>query len=673
MSSSSHRCAVLIAAAFALAAPAASAQVIDYDTFQQMFGEPVTAAATGKPQRVSQAPVDISIVTHDDILNSGLDNIPDILRFVAGLDVRSYGQGDAAVGIRGLNSALNPNVLVLLDGRQVYSDDYGLTIWSAIPVALSEIQQIEVIKGPNAALYGFNAVSGVINIVTRNPLLVRQNSLVVEAGTQNQALGEAVATVGRPGAWGVRLTATGFDAQQFRSTSPMPDGRVQNGHLALDGRFKLSDRIELDLSGSLGTLRMPYEVDVSNPSRYLNQINSVRGILQADLRRSGLWRLDAYRNEQRTNLDVLGTTFHWRQATNVMALSDLLALGKNHTLRPSLEYRDVSISSLATFEGRLGYRVASGSLMWNWHISPNLSLTNALRIDSLALYRDRPLSDVFDKIAPFRNRDITVPSFNSGLVASLSANDIVRLGAARATRLPSLIDFGLAAEIPQGPITTLRTDVSGDSMVEPTTLDSLDLGYDHRIPAIDGALHASVFANFIHDLIGSPLSSGSLRAEADGYVLQTRNFGSTSNYGTEVTIGGQIAPNLHGKLGYAFNILDNGNGDGADHDAIALNPRQTPQHVVIGGLDYHHGRWSTGFDLRWQSSYEDRTLNAVTGGVISRQIENYVTANLHAAVSIGPHFNLSGIVEQLNASHIIETGGSRAVERRALLSARLSL
>ena len=148
----------------------AMAQNVDYDALEQMFGEPVTASATGKPQKVSDAPADMEIITADDIEHSGADNIPDVLRFVAGLDVRRYSELDAAVGIRGNNTALNPRVLVLLDGRQVYEDDYGFTSWPLIPVASSEIRQIEIIKGPRAALYGFNAVSGVINIVTYDPL-----------------------------------------------------------------------------------------------------------------------------------------------------------------------------------------------------------------------------------------------------------------------------------------------------------------------------------------------------------------------------------------------------------------------------------------------------------------------------------------------------------------------
>ena len=168
------------------------AQTADQTALEQLFGEPVTTSATGKPQRVSDVPAEMVILTAEEIRRSGAQTIPDALRFVPGLDVRSYGILDAAVGIRGNNTALNPRVLVLLDGRQVYQDDYGLTAWSLIPVTLSEIRQIEIIKGPSAALYGFNAVDGVINIVTYDPLRDRINDVRIDAGTQSQIAGQAV-------------------------------------------------------------------------------------------------------------------------------------------------------------------------------------------------------------------------------------------------------------------------------------------------------------------------------------------------------------------------------------------------------------------------------------------------------------------------------------------------
>ena len=152
-----------------IACGAAQAQAIDYDALEQLFGEPVTASATGQPQRASEAPANMIIVTAEEIRRSGARNIPDILRNVAGVDALEWTNGATDIGLRGYDKAYSARVLVLVDGRQVYADHYGFMPWNVLGVELGSIRQIEIVKGPNAALFGFNAVGGVINIVTRDP------------------------------------------------------------------------------------------------------------------------------------------------------------------------------------------------------------------------------------------------------------------------------------------------------------------------------------------------------------------------------------------------------------------------------------------------------------------------------------------------------------------------
>ncbi len=82
----------------------------------------------------------------------------------------------------------------MVDGRQVYADYYGYTPWSTLPVELSDIRQIEVVMGPNSALFGFNAVGGVINIITYDPLYDDVNTASVTGGTQGLVQGSGIAT-----------------------------------------------------------------------------------------------------------------------------------------------------------------------------------------------------------------------------------------------------------------------------------------------------------------------------------------------------------------------------------------------------------------------------------------------------------------------------------------------
>ena len=231
------------------------AQSVDYGALEQLFGEPVTTSVTGKPQKASDVPADLVILTQDDIRRSGADNIPDILRFVTGIDVRTYGFAHAEVGIRGYNQPLNPRLLVLVNGRQVYLDDYGYVAWNTIPVQLDEIRQIEVVKGPNSALYGFNAASGVINIITVDPIK-DTNAVTVRTGAQNLAEASAVGTTHLGDNAAIRLSAVGFTAREFASPGLNPFDRAdslqpRNGTFNAEGGWQVLPNVRVTAEGGV--------------------------------------------------------------------------------------------------------------------------------------------------------------------------------------------------------------------------------------------------------------------------------------------------------------------------------------------------------------------------------------------------------------------------------------
>src|SRR4051812_24896541 len=177
------------------AAASANAQSIDYGAMEQLFNEPVTTSATGSPQRSTEVPVDMTIISAADIKRSGAQDLPTILGRVAGIDVLNFAASQSDVGIRGYNQARSPRLLVLINGRQVYLDHFGYTDWNALPVQLSEIRQIEVVRGPNSAIFGFNAVSGVVNIITFNPKFDSTNAVEVRAGNNADTYASAVTTL----------------------------------------------------------------------------------------------------------------------------------------------------------------------------------------------------------------------------------------------------------------------------------------------------------------------------------------------------------------------------------------------------------------------------------------------------------------------------------------------
>jgi iron complex outermembrane receptor protein len=121
-----------------------------------------------KEQTTSQAAGAVFVISKDDIRRSGALNVPDLLRMVPGLDVAQINGGKWAISARGFNGQYSQKLLVLIDGRTVYTPIFAGVFWDSQNVALDTIERIEVIRGPGAAIWGSNAVNGVINIITQS-------------------------------------------------------------------------------------------------------------------------------------------------------------------------------------------------------------------------------------------------------------------------------------------------------------------------------------------------------------------------------------------------------------------------------------------------------------------------------------------------------------------------
>ncbi len=141
-----------------------------------------------KDQKISQAAAAIFVITQEDIRRSEATNIPDLLRMVPGLDVAQVNANTWAVSSRGFNTQFENKLLVLVDGRAVYTPLGGGVTWDTQDVPLEDIERIEVIRGPGATLWGANAVNGVINITTKKASDTQGALVVAGGGTQAQAV-----------------------------------------------------------------------------------------------------------------------------------------------------------------------------------------------------------------------------------------------------------------------------------------------------------------------------------------------------------------------------------------------------------------------------------------------------------------------------------------------------
>jgi iron complex outermembrane recepter protein len=167
--------ALLAGAAFGQALPPATQplsqssgrQDLSQVSLEDLMNIKVTSVSR-KEQKMSEAAAAIFVITQEDIARSGATNIPDLLRMVPGMDVSQINASTWAVSARGFNDQFSNKLLVLIDGRAVYTPLLGGVNWDTQDVPLEDIDRIEVIRGPGATVWGANAVNGVINIVTKS-------------------------------------------------------------------------------------------------------------------------------------------------------------------------------------------------------------------------------------------------------------------------------------------------------------------------------------------------------------------------------------------------------------------------------------------------------------------------------------------------------------------------
>ena len=144
-----------------------------------------------KQQKLSTAAAAVYVVSQEDIRRSGATNIPDILRMVPGMDVAQIDSNTWAISIRGFNNRYANKVLVLIDGRTVFTPTTSGVYWDQLDVPLVDIDRIEVTRGPGGTVWGANAVNGVINIITKVAEATQGGVLSAGGGSQGTARGLA--------------------------------------------------------------------------------------------------------------------------------------------------------------------------------------------------------------------------------------------------------------------------------------------------------------------------------------------------------------------------------------------------------------------------------------------------------------------------------------------------
>lgn len=658
-----------------LAAPC-RAQTVDYGGLQALFGEPVTTSATGSPQKATDSPVNMEIISADDIRRSGADNIPDVLRMAAGIDLRRYGASDADVGIRGYNTANSPRVLVLVNGRQIYVDYYTYTAWATLPVQLDEIRQIEVIKGPNSALYGFNAVGGVVNIVTYDPIFDTVDQATVRGGSGADRQVSAVTTLHLGDRAGLRLSAGGHGQHEFNTESqpttlgPYPGGNF-NRSLYAQGRAVTTNGVDLSAEVDKGDARQ-FEMTIggwpaSTRYDYNREKLGVGG--ETGL---GYLNLSAYRNwigyKYLAGYNCASCTGIDNRLWVVQA-SDLMKPAADHAVRVELEYRNNRASGTIFGNARLGFDLLAASTMWNWQATPTVALTNSVRVDRMStVFKGDVDQQLRYSADQFDGRVYTEPSFNSAAVWRPTGVDSARLSVSRGVKIPSYyelfpqpVDFGF-----QNP------SFQGNPTLHPTVVMNYEADYDRVLPELESKAGVALFHQTSSDVLALAGDGGSGATDALGggnQVSYSANIGRSTADGVELTFKGSNSDGWRWRGSYAAILIRDQMGVNPDYN----NPNSSvdfrhgaPTHVVGLGLGRSWGAFEADAAARWQSSYDDIRMVGSSPTPLTRfHVENYVTTSARLAYTPIDPLTLAVSGEQLNAGSRSTTSGP-PTERRVL-------
>ena len=301
--------------ALAADAPMQSTEMLKRLSVEELMNIEVTSVSRTE-ETLRGAAAAVAIVTRDDIRQSGATNVPEALRLVPGLHVARQTSNIWAISSRGFSSVSSEKLLVLSDTRSIYTPLFSGVLWDVQDYLLNDIDRIEVIRGPGAALWGSNAVNGVINITTRRAQETQGPYVELGAGTEERAW------VG--GRYGGRTSGGGyyrvfgkyFDRDASADSNPVSDDDWRLGHAGFRADWELTGHDALTVQGDL----YDGEVGRLQPSISVSGRPAPQGQLRVDV--SGGNILGRWRRTVNADSDIQLRVYYDRTRRNDPSFED---------------------------------------------------------------------------------------------------------------------------------------------------------------------------------------------------------------------------------------------------------------------------------------------------------------------------------------------------------------
>ncbi len=607
------------------------------------LGQIEVTTASKVPVKATRTPAAIYVITQEDIRRSGATSIPEALRLAPGVEVARVDSNTWALGVRGFESTLSRSVLVLIDGRSVYTPLFAGVYWQVQDTLLEDIERIEVIRGPGGTIWGANAVNAVINIITKRAQETHGTLVSTGGGNIDQGFVNFRYGTGNSKGFNYRIYGKAFtrgpefhpDQKQF------DDWRMGQTGFRTDWDVHNRDRLTLQgdvYSGDTGqrvgitSYSAPFMTNVEQNAELSG--GNLLGRWERDLGSGSNVQLQTYYD--RTN----------RKQANFAESRDTFDIDFIHHL---------TLPGRQDFLWGLGARLSSGNVseVVNTVVfTPNHytdKLYNAFIQDEIPIVGDRLSLTIGSKFLHNNYSGFEIQP-TARLLWTPSSRQTVWAAVTRAVRTPSRVeeDLQLTALLASAPLTFFR--VVGDRKFSSESLIGYEAGYRSLVGPKFYVDIAAFYNNYDHLLSiepGAPFTESSPAPPHAVIPFFFRN-GLLGN-----TAGFEIAPDwtptrtwrLRGSYSYLHMDL---NKKASSLDASTANSTQgsSPQHQIA---------IQSSLDLPRKLEF-DQTLRYVSS-LPAQLVRAYTTADVRFSWHATRSLDVSVVGQNLFQPHHAEFGG----------------
>lgn len=563
------------------------ADVLDVEALAPLSIEELMTMEVTSPSRKSEKLADVAsalfVLREEDIRRSGATTLPELLRLVPGLNVGRINSSEWAISARGFNAVFGDKLLVLIDGRSVYTPLFGGVFWNEHDIPLYDIDRIEVIRGPGATVWGVNATNGVINVVTKEAHKTKGELASVTVGTTDRVITD-LRHGGELGEWSYRVYGRFAErdesnilssAKPFTTSQANDDWRHSRIGFRADRALSQQDQLTVQGASYYGESGW----DLIEPNPQIGQVERNVTRYQNGAHALARW------THRRDNGEEIGVQFYLdRNERNDVILQQL-----RYTADLELQHRFAPMQSHDVVWGA-GVRMHEDEMSGTFTASVTPSSRDIHLYTGFVQDEITVVPELFRLVVgtKIEHSELSRTAFQPNLRAILTPTDHHSLwgSVSRALRSPARFNHdgrlatNLVGQDEQG-LPIIHT-VNGSRGFDPEELIAYELGYRGVLSptlSVDVALFYNVYDDLESAEERAPLVNtryGAPFVEAPSYISNGLNGISK---GGEFSVDYRATPDWRLVAGYSYLDLQLNRDEGSNDIIFSRGQYQSPRHT----------------------------------------------------------------------------------------------